>query len=250
MPNTTVSPTLANQLKLRTARAKAGFKELPEGESLLLVGWGLSVTKSESLPDWQALRYEAKSWLDRALEPLGMAIALSPTPIACSELHRLAQGERMTLWLDQVKAGKWPCLPLTHVEEGPYVWLGVVGAKASARQHLETLFMTLTPASGNVTQSVSRRLENLFRDSGTYVRLFGMTAFWNSLSMSRIAHARLKLCTLSLSQGPWTAYQDGAHVLVSQEDKVVLTFEFPEETTQDLQRLFPGLADKVCAPGI
>lgn len=239
MAHSAKSPTKQQQLALRSARALACYTETSDNQALLLVGWPVTVLKGAPGVAWESVRAVAQADLNALLAPLGMGITLAHEPVRCETLHAQAQGAGMEEWLTIAQAGtQWPGADAPRAPAlGPYVWVGLVQADLSAREVLQSLFFEVGPGATELTRALSPALETRLTEGGTRVKFFSLTAFWNSLSLARLTHAKLMLRELDARGLDWETHRMGANLVVTEGGTRVMAFEFPEETDSDLSGL-------------
>jgi len=216
------------QLLLRSARMAAAYEET-DAEVHLLIGLPLSVAqKAPNSVDWATARRELEGGLASALEA---QVAAAPAPWRCAALH--AEGAtRFTAWHKRLFAGTAALPEGAELDEGAGVWPLAISVAAGRELDLSDWFFRMNPDITRITKVLALRLEGLLEEQGLEARVFPPTALWNSMSIARIAHARLRLQALP-DPASWTlAFADG--VLSAQQGDVQVTFDMPEELDTDL----------------
>lgn len=232
--------TPSSQALLRLARQAFSYFEGTDGRQHLLFGVPLVVNASNLDVNWAALRSELSQSLASALLPMDSDVILCSQPLKTSVLHHIGASE-LGSWSEALFNKKSPFSGLYEPgESGAHVWIGQVSVPHAQRQDLEDVFFKVGVNWAAKIRPVLMRLEGLAEQSGARLRLFPPTAIWNSLSLSRLAHARMQLEPFRKQAADWSAKRDGSDVLLMRAGSPLMRFEFPEELDVDLAPLFKG----------
>jgi hypothetical protein len=229
-------PTNRRQANLRNARANACFEQVPPGVGnfSVLIGVPLALPSTNVSVDWGKLAFELQSSLNTAFEPLGVSVLMRSAPATCLGLKTVSSSI-LSRWLKEPPELFCESTPLDERQTivGPCVWVGRALASPENLSELSNLFFKVDAGIGRLLTRTNLRMEALIEEQGARARIFPVTAYWNSLSVSRLTHARLILRELARKNEQVVVQREGLTVVIRAQSGVI-TLDFPEETAMDL----------------
>lgn len=234
------------QAVLRIARKAHAYWRGADDWDHLLFGVPLTLTTVPVSASWRTLRGELEHTLGYLLQELQARVQLCARPLPSCALHLLG-ATGLGQWCEALYERKDPSAGLYEPgKNGAAVWVGLVSVPRAQRAALEQLFFGLNPEMSRLFSGTNMRLEALAEEQGADMRMYAPTAYWNSLSIARLVHARRTLAPFKRQAKPWTVRLTGSAATLWDEGVQVWRQPFPEESKEDFWPLFSGWAREAC----
>jgi hypothetical protein len=230
-----LQPITSNaQFMLRLARMAHSYWEGTDGRQHLLFGVPLVVESSPSALSWKELQMALQDGFRFALKELDAKVELCARPVETRVLH-LVGVSTLGDWVEQLQLGEDPAKGYYELQPiGPCVWVGSVSVPNAHRAELESLLFKVNKTWSDMVTALCKRAEAIGEEQGAKFRCFPATAFWNSLSLSRLAHARVGTDKFRAQRALFKGSFLGGKYRLAGVQGVVFEADFPEETAQDL----------------
>jgi hypothetical protein len=229
---------------LRIARKAHAYWQGADDFNHLLFGLPIAVGCTPLNASWRTLHSELEQTLSFNLQELKARVKMCARPLASSTLHQLG-ATPLGNWCEALFDAQDPSAGLHELGlSGPAVWVGLVSVPHEHHIALEKLFFRLNPEMTRLFSGTNVRMEALAEEQGVSMRLYPPTAYWNSLSISRLVTSRIELTKFKAQAKPWVvSFHDGTATL-SDERVNVWSQPFPEESKADIWPLFSGWAQE------